>query len=152
MISCLCATADQTVAAGRRLGARLRPGDVLLLSGDLGAGKTTFAQGVAQGYGITAPVTSPSFALIHEHGASGRRLVHFDAYRITDPRALMDLGWASYLGGPDVMVIEWPERLGNAVPSPHVRVTLEVRGDDTRVISLTTTPPSLAQRFEGVWP
>ncbi len=112
-------TADP--AATRRLGAelarRLAPAGVLLLSGDLGAGKTVLAQGVAAGLGIDpAEVQSPTYTLIREHRApSGARLIHLDLYRL-EPQEALELGLEEVLAAPAVKVVEWAERLPWAVP------------------------------------
>lgn len=151
MATCRCLTRDDTVDCGARLGARLGPGDVLLLSGDLGAGKTTFTQGVALGYGIDAEVTSPSFALIHEYATPDRRLVHFDPYRLPCAGSADDTGWEAYLEAPVLVVIEWPERLGAATPSPNVRVRIERLEDDTRALTLSTDPADRITDFADVW-
>lgn len=111
-------TADE--ADTRRLGAalagRLTPDGALLLSGDLGAGKTVLAQGVAAGLGIDpAEVQSPTYTLVREHQGPGGRLVHLDLYRLTPDEAL-GVGAEELLAGPGVKVVEWAERLPFAVP------------------------------------
>ena len=107
--SCTTCTADATRELGRVLAARLQPGDVLCLRGELGAGKTTFIQGLAEGLGVTDPVTSPSFTLIHEH--RGRlRFYHLDLYRLA-PVDLADIGIEEVLAAEAVVAIEWAERL-----------------------------------------
>jgi len=109
-------TEEETRALGRALAAELRPDGVLLLSGDLGAGKTVLARGVAEGLGIAADeVQSPTFTLIREHRGSGGRLVHVDLYRL-DPGDAGALGLEELLAGPGVKVVEWAERLPFPVP------------------------------------
>ncbi|MFN9637835.1 MAG: tRNA (adenosine(37)-N6)-threonylcarbamoyltransferase complex ATPase subunit type 1 TsaE [Synechococcaceae cyanobacterium] len=130
--------AEATQALGRRLAALLPPGSLLLLQGDLGAGKTSLVQGLAQGLGIEEPITSPSFALAQHY--SGRRpdgsdtaLVHLDLYRLEDPAAAAELfaqeeEEALALGA--VLAVEWPQRL-RARPEPawHLELTLADRLD-----------------------
>ena len=115
----LATTADEaeTRRFGASLASRLAPHGVLLLSGDLGAGKTVLTQGLAEGLGIAAgEVQSPTFTLVREHLApSGARLVHVDLYRL-EPDEALDVGIEELLAGPGVKVVEWAERLPFAVP------------------------------------
>lgn len=107
--SCTTCTANATRELGRVLAARLEPGDVLCLRGELGAGKTTFIQGLAEGLGVTDPATSPSFTILHEH--HGRlHFYHLDLYRLA-PRDLADIGIEEILAAEAVVAIEWAERL-----------------------------------------
>ncbi len=108
----------------------LKPGDVLLLDGDLGAGKTSFTKGLAVGLGITDRVKSPTFTIIHEYEEGKLPLYHMDLYRLEDSGA-EDLGLEEYFEGDGVSVVEWPEFLG--VSAPEEAVTLHfhrVEGDD----------------------
>ncbi|GEA14086.1 MAG: tRNA threonylcarbamoyladenosine biosynthesis protein TsaE [Moorella sp. (in: firmicutes)] len=116
--------AEATGELGRILGRLLNPGDVIILTGELGAGKTTLAQGLAQGLGVTGKVTSPTFTLIQEH--QGRLpFYHIDVYRLEDPGAALELGLEEYLYGQGVTVIEWGERLGELLPPEYLEVCLE---------------------------
>lgn len=151
MASLICATPEQTAAAGRRLGYLLRPGMVVLLQGELGAGKTTFAQGLADGYGVAGPVTSPSFALIHEYRTASRCMVHYDPFRLDPAAAIHDTGWFDYLNDEVLLVIEWPERLGTSVPVPHLRVSIETMEDGGRHLKLSSNPPEFLTGFAGAW-
>jgi tRNA threonylcarbamoyladenosine biosynthesis protein TsaE len=125
--------AEATQALGRRLAARLPPGSLLLLQGDLGAGKTCLVQGLAQGLGIEEPITSPSFALAQHYGGRrpdgrGTALVHLDLYRLEDPAAAAELfaqeeEEALALGA--VLAVEWPERLPTRPePAWHLALAL----------------------------
>ena len=118
-----------TEEAGERLGRRLRPGDVVLLKGELGAGKTTFVRGVARGTGSSAPVASPTFQLVRIY--PGRvKLAHVDLYRVEDLSELRDLG-LDELAGDGAVVVEWGDRLeveGAAV------IEIEHLGSDRRRI------------------
>jgi len=110
------------------LGARLQAGDVVLLEGPLGAGKTVFAQGLASGLGVVEPVTSPTFTLIHEH--TGRLpLYHVDLYRLGGVAEAGDLGLEEYLGGDGVAVVEWPGRAAGLLPGEHLTVVLSGGAD-----------------------
>ncbi|HOG45530.1 MAG TPA: tRNA (adenosine(37)-N6)-threonylcarbamoyltransferase complex ATPase subunit type 1 TsaE [Anaerolineae bacterium] len=108
----------QTQRLGARLGARAQAGDVYCLEGDLGSGKTSFVQGIAQGLGVAGPVTSPTFVLANVYrGAAGRPpLYHLDLYRISGPQEALDFGLEDYLYGEGVVAIEWPERIREILP------------------------------------
>ena len=109
-------TEEETRALGETLAAELAPDGILLLSGDLGTGKTVLAQGIARGLGIEpAEVQSPTFTLIREHQGRGGRLVHVDLYRL-DPEDVPALGLEELLAGRGVKVVEWAERLPFDVP------------------------------------
>lgn len=124
--------AEETRALAATLGALVAPGDVILLRGDLGAGKTTFTQGLARGAGVTEVVNSPTFILVNEY--RGRvRIYHADLYRLDDARevAALELSGASLDG---VLVVEWPERGHGLLPEEHLLVELRHRGPETRQI------------------
>lgn len=129
-------------ALGERIGERLRPGDVVLLHGDLGAGKTTLTQGIARSLGIIAPIQSPTFTLVSEYrarfgDATTGSLRHLDLYRLNDPSELEDLGWEELIVPEDgVSIIEWPERAGDWLPNRFTLVTIEHDGPDARRVSI----------------
>lgn len=129
--------AEATRRLGKLLGQFAEAGDVLLLHGDLGAGKTTLTQGLAQGLGIADRITSPTFALLHEY--EGRLLLyHFDLYRLDAPD-LSQLGFAEiWEDARGVVVIEWPERLGGQGPAEHLDVTIAIQGDG-RIVTFAAT-------------
>lgn len=128
--------AAQTQRLGARLGELLEPGDVLLLEGDLGAGKTVLAQGVAQGLAIDDPVTSPTFTLIHEY--EGRLpLYHVDLYRLGGATDAAGIGIEEYLYGDGVTVIEWPDRAGALLPREHLVISLRPIAETKRAVRLT---------------
>jgi tRNA threonylcarbamoyladenosine biosynthesis protein TsaE len=130
-----------------QLGAAAQPGLVLALWGGLGAGKTAFTHGLAQGLGLRDPVSSPTFALIHEYGQGGRLpLYHFDLYRIQDPLELEELGVEDYWYGQGVSVLEWPGCAGEYLPERRVDVTLEAgEGPEERILTLEASDAELAQ-------
>ena len=112
----LTASEDETRELGTRLAAELAPDGILLLSGDLGAGKTVLTQGIARGLGLEPrEVLSPTFTLVREHRGAGSILVHVDLYRL-EPHEAAELGLDEILAGPGVKVVEWAERLGYHVP------------------------------------
>ncbi len=125
---------QDTLALGRRLGRLLHPGDVVALQGDLGAGKTAFTQGLAQGLGVTAPVRSPTFTLIGEYRTpAGYRLHHVDCYRLADaPLEMWDAGLTDLFEGDDVVVIEWAERISGLLPEEHLEIRIDYLSDQVR--------------------
>ena len=126
----------ETRAFGQRLAARLQPGDILLLHGDLGAGKSELTRGIAQGLGIPGPVASPSFTILNVYEEGRLPLYHFDWYRLHGADELYEMGMDEYLGGDGVAVIEWPSRCPKAVPARHLDLRLLPLGENTRQITL----------------
>lgn len=126
---------EQTAAAGERLAADLKPGDVVLLFGDLGAGKTAFVRGLARGLGASGDeVSSPTFTLVQEY--TGRiQLFHVDLYRL-EPGEVDDLGLDELVGGDGVVAIEWAERWKGR-PDDVVEVGIEDLGEDIRRIRIS---------------
>jgi len=128
-----CADVAETMAVGRRLAPLLRPGDVVLLAGRLGAGKTVFVSGIAEGLGIDAPITSPSFVLVRTYqGFLG--MTHADAYRLGSFGELWDLGLEETVGD-GVLVVEWGNVVDSAFGEDALVVNIEVGSDDARTIS-----------------
>lgn len=133
----------ETAALAAALGARLRAGDVVCLSGEMGTGKTVFAQGLAAGLEVTEPVSSPTFALVHAY--SGRVPVwHLDTYRVESTDELIDLGWDDLLTGGGVVIVEWPERIAPGLPPDRLDVLLEYGAGDTRALTLAARGPRSA--------
>lgn len=125
-------SAEETYAAGKKLGDALKSGDIVALRGELGAGKTVFAKGIAVGLEITEEVTSPTFTLLKEY--DGRlRLYHFDLYRIEDEEELENIGFYDYLQNAGVCIIEWPDIA--ALP-PCINVKIKGSGGDARTITI----------------
>jgi tRNA threonylcarbamoyladenosine biosynthesis protein TsaE len=125
----------ETLALGRELGRELAPDGVLLLSGDLGAGKTVLTRGIGEALGVgPREVQSPTFTLIREHRGSGGRLVHVDLYRLA-PEETAALGLEELLAGPGVKVIEWAERLPFEVPGARVlRLARTAEGEGREIV------------------
>ena len=132
-------SAAETRALAARLGAALQPGDTLCLVGALGAGKTTWTQGLALGLGLPAdePVNSPTFTLVSEHPGGRVPLYHLDVYRLPDSSGLYNLAFDEYLGGDGVVVIEWADIIADALPADRLDIALTAEGLDTRQIVLT---------------
>jgi len=128
--------AAQTQRFGARLGLLLEAGDVLLLEGDLGAGKTVLAQGVAQGLAVDDPVTSPTFTLIHEY--QGRLpLYHVDLYRLGGHADAAAIGLEDYIYGHGVTLVEWPDRATRLLPPDHLSIALRPIAETKRAVRLT---------------
>lgn len=118
---------------GRRFGKTTHAPLVVTITGELGAGKTTLVQAICEGYGVASEVTSPTFALVHEYSAPRSSVQHLDLYRLDSPTQLDALGWDEIVFGPDLVLIEWPERAGDRVPAGHITLSLQhLPGDPQR--------------------
>ena len=148
-------SAAETQALGRALGQRLRGGDVLGLTGPLGAGKTCFVQGLAAGLGVPpeAAVTSPTFVLVAEY--PGRVwLRHADFYRVENYARLLDAGFDDLLSADGVLVVEWPERFPEALPAERLELRIEPAGGDERELRFTARgarAQELLKELEAAW-
>lgn len=121
----------QSQKAGANLAHLLQPGDIVLLEGDLGAGKTTLTKGIAQGLGVKGYVNSPTFTLVNEY--NGRLPVyHLDCYRLESGREALDFGIEEYLYGDGVTIIEWPERISEILPPDFMRIRLSYLSESKR--------------------
>ena len=127
------ATPSQTRRVGERIGRMLEAGDVVLLSGELGAGKTVLAQGIAKGLGVTDPVKSSSFVIMNEYEGQALRLYHADLYRLEDPAQVAELALDELAAG-GVLVVEWPEQAGGELAQQHLLVRLSYEGAKGRGI------------------
>ncbi len=125
----------ETRALGQRLARLLQPGDVLLLYGDLGAGKSELTRGIARGLGVTGPVASPSFTILNVYDEGRLPLYHFDWYRLNSAEELYEMGMDEYLGGDGVAVVEWPSQCPEAIPETNLTITLTPGEGDAREIS-----------------
>jgi tRNA threonylcarbamoyladenosine biosynthesis protein TsaE len=131
-------SAEETQAAGERLAARLQPGDVVALTGALGAGKTCFTQGLARGLGVTGRVVSPTFVLVNEY--RGRMPIHHvDAYRTESLTELLDLGLDELFSGDGVTIVEWADKLLPLLPPRTIHVHIDGVGDEPRTITVSNT-------------
>ncbi len=138
-----------TEKLGRLLGEIAKPGDLIILSGGLGAGKTTITQFIGAGLKLPADcyITSPTFSLMHEY--RGRlTLYHMDLYRLSSEEEIEELGFLDYIYGDGLTVIEWPDRLGSLLPDEYLEVKLEAGEDeDTRSARLTAIGPEWLNRM-----
>jgi tRNA threonylcarbamoyladenosine biosynthesis protein TsaE len=128
-VICVTASPCQTRALAASVAETAEPGDLLLLVGDLGAGKTTFVQGFGRGLGVRDPITSPTFVLVHSY-AGRLELVHADAYRLSGPAEVEDLGLSQLIDGRGVAVVEWGELAAPLSGSDYLEVRLELDGPD----------------------
>jgi len=129
--------AEETFALGRSIGEKAKPGDIYLLSGNLGVGKTVFTQGVAAGLGIREPVSSPTFTIVQEYTDGRLPFYHFDVYRIDDVEEMEEIGYDDYFFGGGVCMIEWAELIREILPDNCISVRIEKdlsRGFDYRRI------------------
>jgi tRNA threonylcarbamoyladenosine biosynthesis protein TsaE len=139
-------SSTQTQRLGMRLGELLTGGELLLFDGQLGTGKTTFTQGLAQGLGITAVISSPTFTLLKEYSGQPRpdvsvtharsqsspALYHFDLYRLDDPEEILELGFEDYFASDGVCVVEWAEKADLLWPGEHLRIRMKVMSETKR--------------------
>lgn len=153
-------SAQETIACGKKIAARLRGGDIVCLYGELGAGKTTFVKGVAEGLGVKENIASPTFTLMNvynikkqknsplpapparldEVSRSGKRsLVHIDTYRLKNEQELAEIGALDYIGQPDtIAIVEWPEKIAGLLKNKKViNIFLDHRGETARSIFIT---------------
>lgn len=119
---------EQTKRLGTRLGKLLRPGDVICLSGDMGAGKTVFSSGIGEGWGADIPLTSPTYNLVHEHHrkADKQRLYHLDCYRLSGVEEVDTIGLDDILDGDGIVIFEWAERIEDSLPEHYLWVDVKV--------------------------
>ncbi|MBR2719190.1 MAG: tRNA (adenosine(37)-N6)-threonylcarbamoyltransferase complex ATPase subunit type 1 TsaE [Clostridia bacterium] len=122
---------------GEKLARQLRSGDVLLLLGDLGAGKSELTRGIARGLGVTSTVASPSFTILNVYDEGRVPLYHFDWYRLNDVEELYEMGMEEYLSGDGVAVVEWPSQCPEAVPESYLEVNIVTVSETEREIILT---------------
>lgn len=141
-------TAEDTREIGRALGTILQPGDGIALTGELGAGKTTFVQGLARGIGYDGRVASPTFTLVREYRAERMTLVHADVYRLDRIRDALDLGLTEMLED-GALVIEWGDAVESLLPPDHLVVELTVPGDDDeRRVTVRAAGSGWSMRWE----
>lgn len=125
-------TQAELEAEGEALGRVLRPGAVVTVEGDLGAGKTTLIKAIARGLGVTGPATSPTYALVHRYQGSRGPVFHLDCFRLRTPDEAADLDWEGLMSEGDAILVEWPERAGSWVPAPAWRFRLHHLPDPKR--------------------
>lgn len=130
---------EETFEFGRKIGEKAKPGQIYTLSGDLGVGKTVFTQGVADGLGITEPVSSPTFTIVQVYEEGRLPFYHFDVYRIGDIEEMEEIGYDDYFFGSGICLIEWASLVKEIIPEEHISVTIEKdldKGFDYRRITV----------------
>lgn len=122
---------------GKELGRSITPPLIVTLTGELGAGKTTLAQAICLGYGVSEEITSPTYALVHEYQSPKSPVIHVDLYRLESPEQLTNIGWGEIVIARALILVEWPERAGTRLPEDHLPIDLDyVPGDPSRRILL----------------
>ena len=140
-------SAQDTQAVAQRLAARVWPGTVITLNGDLGAGKTTFTQGFARGLGVTRNVNSPTFTIMKQY--SGRLpLYHMDVYRLEDTGD--DIGLEEYILGDGVAIVEWSDLIESSLPTERLALTIERTGDESRRLTFAPVGDAYVQLVKEV--
>ena len=134
-------SAKETARLGRETARKLKPGDICALNGELGAGKTVFAQGIAEGLGITEPVCSPTFTIVQVYEGGRMPFYHFDVCRISDPEEMEVIGYEDYFYGDGFTMVEWAELIAELMPGEYQKITIEKdleKGFDYRRITVET--------------
>ena len=139
----------ETERLGELLARRLHAGDVIAMSGDLGAGKTAFVRGLARGLGITARVTSPTYTIVNEYEGT-LPLFHFDMYRLFGADELDDIGWDDYLKRGGVCAVEWSERAEGLLPDDCIRVAITARDENISRVEITGREMEEADASTGI--
>lgn len=129
------ASPEETEALGEKIAEMSGEYSVIAMYGDLGSGKTAMTRGIARGLGCTDRVSSPTYTIVNEY-RGGRRLCHFDMYRITSDEGLWEIGWEDYLNSGVLNVVEWSENIEAALPKNTLKVLFEKTGESTRRITL----------------
>ena len=127
---------NETILEGKKIGATLAPGAIVALYGELGAGKTAFTRGIAEGLGITMCVQSPTFTIVNEYPGEVP-LFHFDMYRLETENELFDIGWDDYLQRGGVCAVEWSEKVPNAFPPDTTVVKLSILSENERRLEIS---------------
>ena len=128
-------SSEETFEAGKALAKKLSPGDVLAFHGDLGAGKTVFVRGLAEGLGLDARVTSPTFTIVNEYEGT-IPLFHFDMYRLSGSDDLFEIGWEDYLTRGGICAVEWSEITEDAFPDNTININIRKIDDNSREITI----------------
>ena len=129
-------TAEETIALGEKIGALLKPGDVIAMSGTLAAGKTTITKGIAKALGIADTITSPTFCLISEYYGEKMPLYHMDVYRLEGEEDFINLGVEDMLYGQGVCIIDWSEKVKKEIPKKAIRLAITPTSETEREIVL----------------
>lgn len=143
---------EETFELGRRIGKNIKPGSIVTLSGDMGVGKTVFAQGFAKGMGINEPINSPTFTIVQVYDEGKIPLYHFDVYRISDSEEMYEIGYEEYFYGEGVCLIEWAELINDILPDNVIKIKINKsldNGIDYRRITIeNVTALGMEDKFE----
>ena len=120
---------DQTINAGKEFALRLLPGDIVACYGDLGAGKTRFIKGICESLGVNEHVASPTFIIVNEYHAGGLHICHFDFYRLASLDELREIGFEEYMNGTTICLIEWADKIADALPQKRYDVHIRLGKD-----------------------
>lgn len=129
---------SETWAIGKLISEKIKPGDKILLDGDIGAGKSVLARGIAGGLGVTEPMPSPTFTLVNEYDAK-YKIYHFDFYRLNDPYELYEIGFEEYVYSQGVSLIEWYSKGGELIPNESILVSITIESGNKRKIEINWT-------------
>jgi len=143
-------SAEETTRLGAALSPVLLPGDLIVLSGDLGAGKTTFTQGLAVGLGITDQVTSPTYLLMKEYFGGRYPLMHMDIYRLGTIQEVIDLGYDEFLDPSYVVVVEWGDMVAPLLPKDHLQVDFRTSGETSRKATVSPRGARWESRMDTI--
>jgi len=146
-------TAGRTEAIGFNLGRLLKPGDIICVAGELGAGKTVLCRGIGAGWGASPPLNSPTYNLVHEHErpADDGRLYHLDLYRISGARDAETLGIHEILDSGALVIFEWPERIPELLPAARLWIDILPREDDGRDLFLQARGERYTALIKALW-
>ena len=133
----ICRNEKDTAKFAKKFAKTLNGGEIILLVGDLGAGKTTFTKSVAKHLKIKEHITSPTFTIVNEYHSGRLVLYHFDMYRIEDESEAMELGFDEYFSGNAVCMIEWPQRVQNLLPKKYIEVNIEKLDETSRKFTIS---------------
>ena len=150
MLKLTTKSVEETSKIGEQLGELLNKGNIVCLSGDLGAGKTAFTKGIAKGLGVEDYVTSPTYTIINEY--EGRLpLYHFDVYRLNNVEEMYELGYEEYFFGDGVVVLEWADIVRDIIPGERLWITiLNTKGDNSREIIMEPTGEAYDKIVKGM--
>lgn len=149
MIVRTTASPEETQQVAAELAAGLTPPVIVILAGDLGAGKTCFVQGAARALGVTSPVTSPTFVITREYRGHALRVIHADAYRLDSLAEVEDLGGEELLCDDALSFVEWGDAVVDALPDASVVVTIDATSDTDRRITIETSDLALLRRLDA---
>lgn len=150
MLSAKSHSVEETGTIAGKIAAIVRPGDIVLLSGDLGAGKTVFVKSFARYLGVQEEITSPTFALLKEYESGHLPVFHFDAYRLENIKAFEEMGFPEYLFGRGVSIIEWGDKIAGILKPDYLAITIELVDETTRAMVITAHGDAWKDRLKGI--